>query len=475
MATPKIIGILNKCWRLCALIGLLIAGSLILFRPAGVAAQDLGAGRGGQISPENRHKEKRTFPDTTNRIVAFSDQFSTASSTDAQFQFAATHYAGAQKLLPTAASKLRTYNPDFLVMHYRLGEGLGYQAPNSACQPDGSYIDIINGTWSQEWPGDSVVKPEWFYQYAGQPRVYNCAWGWFLMNLKDPGWRKWWSEQIIDQLTVNEDDALFADSYSIPNYLGPWSASLPVVNSAFESSWAKSMHEFTNYIRARFHDRWLWIPNVGAYVTTRDPSDYTNTDGVMIEGFADYGNENFLAPGDWELQMNRALKLIKLDKILIAQAYPDAYGSATYERQFILASYLLVKGHHTYLNLAAQGGNDIAGELQWWPDYQIDLGPPTDPLPSDISAYWNANWGVYERHYQNGIVLVNPTSNDSGLITLPQTYYQVVGDGNSSGANVPPNGTPTNALTYQAVQSVDLAVCNYGPYCAAVLLNSPPQ
>jgi len=455
----KVIGAMKKCRRRFAVIGLLMASPLVVFPGAGVATQPLGAS-GGQLSSEPGQHPKRTFPDTTNRIVVYSDQLATSSLTEAQFQFAATHYAGAQKLLPGAALHLREYNPDFLVLHYRLGQGLGYRAPDSTCQPTGGYIQIIDGVWTQEWPGNSVVQPEWFFHWGWEPRVYNCQFGWYLMELNDPGWRAWWSKEIIQQLGVNNDDGVFADSYSVPNYGFTWNPNLPVVDSAFESSWAEREHEFTDYIRAQFAGRWKWIPNVGAYITTRDPSDYTNVDGVMIEQFADYGGGNFLAPGDWVLQMNRILPLVNLDKILIAQTYPNQADVS--ERLFDLGSYLLIKGRHTYVNLDTEGLS-----VQWQPEYGINLGPPVDPPPADISAYWHPHWNVYVRRYQNGIVLVNPNSKATGKISLGQTLYRVVPSG---GGIVPADGAAPGSLSYHAVSSI--SVCSD---CAAILLYSEPE
>jgi hypothetical protein len=133
-----------------------------------------------------------------------------------------------------------------------------------------------------------------------------------------------------------------------------------------------------------------------------------------------------------------------------------------------------VKGNRTYLNLAA-----IGETIEWFPEYQIDLGPPTDRLPknNDISQYWNATWGVYVRHFAHGMVLVNSINAQDGIaptpITLDKTYYQVVGDvATSADVPVPANGIPdsNNKLLYQAVKG--LTVCND---CDAILLDHPPN
>lgn len=401
----------------------------------------------------------RQFPDTTNGIFVFSDQLDTGSMTEAQFQFAATHYVGSQKLVRDAARHLRQYNPNYLVLHYRLGQGLGYRIPDANCQPTGGFIQIIDRNWVQEWPGNSVVQPSWFFQWSGQPRVYNCDFGWYLMELNDPGWRTWWSGQVIQQLRDNEDDGVFADSYSIPNYGFNWSPALPVVDAGFESSWAQRERAFTDYMRAQFGARWKWIPNVGAYITTRDPSDYGNVDGAMIEQFAEYGGGSYLAESDWQLQMNRVLSLVALDKIIIAQTYPD--GSNINERLFDLGSYLLIKAAHTYVNLLSFDLN-----VQWLPEYTIDLGAALDPLPADISVSFNPKWNVYVRHYEKGVVLVNPSAKGSGGFNLDQTYYQVIPSG---GGIVGTDGTAPGSLSYQPVAHLNLCA-----HCAAILVNHQP-
>ena len=401
----------------------------------------------------------RPWPDTSSSIQVFSDQFDVSSATDAQLQFAATHYAGAQKLLASEVAKLRAYAPGFLLLHYRLGQALGDSTPDAQCQPTTDYIQIIDGnSWVQEWPGDDAVQESWFF-HVGESRVFNCTYGWYLAQLDDPTWLAYWPPLVVQQIQACDADGLFADSFSIPNYFGAtdYNPNLPVIDAGFEDGWATMEHDFTDAMRTTFAGRYLWIPNIGSYITSRDPSDYSNVDGAMIEGFAELGGGNYLAPSDWELQQNRALALVSAGKILLAQTYPS--DTDVDERMFILGTYLLVKGSRTYVNLDAEGL-----QIQWFPEYGIDLGAAADPLPASIGALQDPSSQLFVRRYANGLVLVNPSSAPE-TYALPDTVYQVVPSG---GGLVPADGTAPGSLSTTPVTSVTLQ-----PDTAAVLLDAP--
>lgn len=399
----------------------------------------------------------RLWQDTTALIGVFSDQIHLHGATEAQVQFAAAHYAGAQKLLLDYTRHLRQYNPNFIVLHYRLGQGLGHSLP-SGCNPTTDYISIIQGNqWIQEWPGDSGVQVNWFYHYDSQ-RVFNCDWGHYLMNLDDAGWRQWWSEQVIHQLIANENDGVFADSYHIPNYGFTWNPPLPVVDPAFEAEWAARQHSFTDYIKSRLASgNWKWIPNLGSMVTTRDPSDYSNVDGAMLEGFAKWDGEGsgYFDLVDWQLEMNRVLPLVREDKIIIAQASPGI--SDVQARQFILGTYLLIKGKYSYVNF------EHSMNVEWYPEYDIPLGAPIDPLPATIDGYLHPVWNVYVRHFEHGMVLVNPSSGNRTINNLGGTYLRVYPSG---GGDISPAGIPSGTLTHQTITSLTLPA-----HSAAILLN----
>jgi len=66
-------------------------GSLSFAKPKG-----LGGGEFHDPESTTLSENRRAFPDTTDGIHVFNDQLATWSMTEAQFQFAATHYAGSQ-------------------------------------------------------------------------------------------------------------------------------------------------------------------------------------------------------------------------------------------------------------------------------------------------------------------------------------------------------------------------------------------
>jgi hypothetical protein len=97
-------------------------------------------------------------------------------------------------------------------------------------------------------------------------------------------------------------------------------------------------------------------------------------------------------------------------------------------RLYYLANYLLVKGSRSYLFYFA------SSTLEWYPEWQIDLGPPaTTPANVDALA-WQ---GVYRRDFASGVVLLNP-SPSAVSVTLPSAMRRVDAQG---GGAVPSDGS----------------------------------
>ncbi|MBU6349689.1 MAG: hypothetical protein KGS73_06020 [Chloroflexi bacterium] len=402
----------------------------------------------------------RTWPDTRDGIHVFNDQLLPTLS-DAQWQFAATHYAGVQKMTRPDADTLRSYNPDLLILHYRLGLALGYRGIENGCQPVGEYVRVVEGAaWVQEWPGEDVVQEDWFAHWpeSSASRVLNCDWGWWLMNLESPGWRAYWQGEVLRQLQANANDGVFMDSLSVPNYLGSdrYDPVLPSFDLTYETTWASRIDAWLAWLQTQPVGDYALVPNVGNWVTTRDPTTYAAADGAMFEGFAMWGAGAPYAVEDWRLQMNRALGLIRQGKAVIAQAYT---GDGR-ERLFALGSYLLIKGERTYLNLES----DMVPE--WWPEYDIAIGTPLQPPVAVVDDL--ASNAIYRRDFTNGFVLVNPAEEGAPIVVDLGGMFRLAQP--NGGGPVGADGVPTGSLTFQSVTTVSLP-----PYSAAVLLQMPPD
>jgi PKD repeat protein len=400
----------------------------------------------------------RPWPDTTRGVHAFSDQLPTTLS-DAQVRFAASHFAGTQKMTRADADRLRAVNPAFLILHYRLGLGLGYRAADASCQPTGDWLRVIEGDdWVQEWPTADVPE-SYLYHWpeSSTTRVYNCDWGWYVTALDNPAFRNWWLAEVQRQLVANDDDGVFMDSYSIPSFLGfdHYRPVLPEVDAAFEAAWARRLADYLAWLRPRLGG-WV-VPNVGMWVTSRETTDYSGADGLMIEQFAMEADASPLALADWQLQMSRALGATGRGQALIAQSYV----SGGRERLFCLGSYLLVKGSASYLNLLAENAPE------WWPEYNTPIGAPLTGPVGSLAELDPDGDGVYRRDFDNGFVLVNATSPFDGTGV---THTVAVGPGCrlltfSGGGTVGGDGTTNAAVTSTPVAEVTLP-----PASAAVLL-----
>jgi Hypothetical glycosyl hydrolase family 15 len=408
------------------------------------------------------------FPSTTNGIHIFEDQLPTGMSS-AMTQFVATHTDGTQKELLSQTNQFRAINPNFTVLHYQLGTG------NSA------YDYIINDQWSSDF---SYVNQQesWFahQSYSGEPqsaadlasgRVGNNT-GWYQADIANPAWQQYTLNQVFQNMAATGSNGWFADSFTFGIGGAGYDSPIPTryqgtnaANPAFWpggvtwttqlGNWAQTIENAFAQHNATDGTDYKFIPNLDALTTSWAPNWYDNANGVpFIDGAF---LENFGEATDtynWTLSMNRGLNLTDNDKIVIMQPYlSSAPTTAAGQQQidFLLGTYLLLKGDETYLNI------DYGGGVQYYPEYQLNLGTATTALPSNVSSYlWN---GVYRRDFQNGFVLVNPGSTTYTL-NLGGNYQEVQGHGGGTmtDAQIDANGNYIGgSLTYQNVSSITLA------------------
>ncbi|KKL44469.1 hypothetical protein LCGC14_2365360, partial [marine sediment metagenome] len=337
-------------------LALTVLAALLLAAPATALAAE------GEFSPT------REFPDTWDRIGVFADQLPSLSV--AQRKFAASHYAGTQKQTSNLIDAIRVYNPDFLMLQYRLGTR---ESGHSA-----SYIH--NNSWSNDWAYiDS--NPDWFIGHWGtnpDPRVYQFYAGWLKEYCMDVsgnisgnttnGWKEYFSTTVINDINASHGDGVFADSTHLP-YAVPADQYASPLGSPPHTALIPHLEIFYDYVYQQYTAANMYfIPNIGSLVTTIDTTSgyYEDVHGAMIEGFAvtRYGFT------DWRMQANRTLRLVNNDKILIAQNGVSS-ASDVAGRMWYLTNYMLVKRERSFVNILGAGT-----QMHWWPEYDIDLGAP---------------------------------------------------------------------------------------------------
>ncbi len=423
----------------------------------------------------------RTFPDTTDSIAVFVDQLNTSAMTPAQIEFAATNYVGTQKQLPGEIDKLRAYNPDFLMIQYRLGV-------RQSTPPF-----IHNGTWSSDW-NTVNANDDWFvrtndsnqrvYQRVGNVREYVMDISGRINGNLTNGWKEYWVDTVIADIDASRADGVFADSthlpYSVPSNL--WNSP---IGRPPHTRYIDDMETFYDYVYPKLDEAHKYfIPNIGALVTTVDTTNgyYEDVHGAMVEGFGVRYDLNgpyaAYSEDDWRMQSNRILRLIGNDKIYIAETDESLAGPSDIKsRLWYMSNFLLLKHGKSFINMFP-GGNSLEGQLHWWPEYELDLGAPLESAtPGGIGRAGNVDSlrdrnGVYSREFERGIVLVNPGANRRDFV-LDASFDRITPFG---GGMIGPSGEPPSGGLTRTTMSPG-EVVSLPPQTGAILLkrtNKPP-
>jgi hypothetical protein len=312
---------------------------------------------------------------------------------------------------------------------------------------------IVDGmTWGNDYP-TVTMNETWFWHNTSNERVASAD-GKLLMNVSVQGFADYWEPSLETQVADGQYDGIMFDSASPSLLQGECGgtganqdarlAGTAAHDTAFPElggvTWIQAWQTWITKLSTDLAAKGIpLIPNDGPFVTGWDTTDYTVTAGVFSEGFA----STSFVPSDWVASTNELLKLASLDRIMILQNYLSSAADVA-TRMYYLGNYLLVKGHHTYLDYFAQG------PLEWYPEWSVDLGTPTTAPTTDVSTMMSG--GVYRRDFAKGSVFVNP-SGAAVNVSLGGTFNQVVPMG---GGAVDTTGAAPGMITMQSVTSVSV-------------------
>jgi len=218
--------------------------------------------------------------------------------------------------------------------------------------------------------GGSEGKPhtEWYLRDA-KGVTHSSGYNEPLMDLTNPGWRAMCVQISQNALQKGFDGLVLDNGLTSPNvsYPGSWSGS--------DSQWQSSTIALYNSIKQAAGGK-IVIYN-GAYFI---PGYVDALDGWMDEGFPFYKG--------WDNSIGFALDAANKGKLILFYAQ----GSAS-DRYFCYCSALLTDGYFFY---APTG-------TKWFDDYGIQLGTALSKAEKNADGTW-------QRAYQYGTVVVNPSS-----------------------------------------------------------------
>eukprot|EP01079_Euglenida_sp_SAG-EU17-18_P001606 gene1607-446_t len=353
----------------------------------------------------------------------------------------------------------------------------------------------------------SEVDPDSPGQYCAtgvfEPMV-QCDQSNYMMNVSVDTYRQWWTNMVIEQIAINDNDGLFGDSCSMPEVYGShgWKPPIPVPDIPMEHFWYQAIDGHMANARAKMAPHgYKLVVNVGSWDTTRDQTNYSiagnhgHTDGIMIES----GLGILLEKGDvvdFVMVFDRVLPLTNNGKILLLQPYDT---SSEYIRMLNLATYLFAKGPYSYFS--------YGGGCYWYPEFDIPIGSPTvtkawmlwlniryahvgsrrlsahmavaccpnTASQDTLKGYQvDGHTGVYARRFSNGIAYIN-TGDSPVTVLVPQP---VAVSHPSGGGPIPDDtchdescGIPDTWLMTYEKMSTSIAVPAKG---GAVVLFNPP-
>src|SRR3989344_7595246 len=158
----------------------------------------------------------RDFPRTVDDTVApFAIQLNVDSMSNAQIQFAARNFYGTQKLYASQAEKFRSYDENFLVLHYRLAQAAGPVngiAHDSTRDGGGLNGDAIS---NEEWH-TYVSSQNWFTNNNDGLRIKNSKGNWHPFDLlRSQGLREdlaqYWANRVILEVDATNSDGVLAE------------------------------------------------------------------------------------------------------------------------------------------------------------------------------------------------------------------------------------------------------------------------
>lgn len=271
---------------------------------------------------------------------------------------------GYKKANSEVVSRIKSANPEAIVLHH---------------------LNVMDRDQSPDLYEIRIKHPDWLLRdKKGNPcRAYNKVerYGGGTRWALDPrsDWKKYYARRALEIIEAGYDGIFVDNTWKYYNWEPCNYWELDLTNDEWIQAWA----EFLGYVKTQLGDKLL--------ICNGDPEEkyLENSDGDMLESFMR------IPLRDFRNEMERAKLVSGMGKILITYSY--------YANEMI-TDFNCFRWYYT-CSLLTDGYFCYATTFDYWhPEYDIKLGEAQ-------GEYYHKD-GVYQRDFEKGKVLVNPTLKD---------------------------------------------------------------
>ena len=277
---------------------------------------------------------------------------------------------------------------------------------------DGIKIWFSEGRYEKNGKWSFIVQDCWFlldslgrrmtdqYNEHSKKNVFWMDWG-------NPEWRKYWTDDVVEDLEQGPWDGVMADcgfvnirKYWAPNGILQYETD-EKFNSAIENFYAYAYKKINSIGK-------MLLPNSCEAINNWDQR-LEHTHGGLNEGFVNickWDKKNiWRSEKQWEKQISSLEKTCREGKVYFAMAHNRDLNRQ--DLLFSLASFLLgTNGKHGYFYNAGVKGYNFKNYKK---DYEEFKDIYETPIGKPVGKKYFED-GVWKRKYEQGLIIVNPSS-----------------------------------------------------------------
>lgn len=305
---------------------------------------------------------------------------------------------------------LKAANPSLKIFMYE-GIQAAVNAPTSG-------VTCTAGPWVE------ANHPNWILtDQNGNQILYQ---GHYLVDVGNTAYQQTCLQNVIPLAKQGGFDGVYWDMVNMKlSWTLPANTSVPEYPT--DPSWQAAMYSMLSYAGGQLHSNGLMnIANIGGGIPSLWQQWNGPLDGAEEESWTD-GKQGLLQQvPNWKGKLNNAAWSEANGKILILHSWNTTHTGNIYG---LAAMMLIANGEASYST-----SNSCYSTCEvWYPEYTTaqQLGAP-------LGSYTILADGAYERRFQNGMVVVNPTANTIAAAPLGGGTYSGSGLSNVSNVDLPP-------------------------------------